>query len=67
MSACEKGDQHLPNDIIVTDDNFSYLSFQPFKDLLKSLRLHQAPFLVQRIMPRYSKGSCCFSDGASGT
>src|SRR5262245_61323081 len=67
VSAGKKGNQHLPNDIIVTDDNFSYLGLQPSKDLLKFLRLHQAPFLDQRMMPRYSRGNCCFSIGASGT
>src|SRR5262245_3183940 len=67
VSAGKKGNQHLPDDIIVTDDNFAYLSLQPSEDLLKFLRLHQASFLAQRMMPRYSRGSCCFSIGASGT
>src|SRR5262245_58610491 len=67
VSAGEKGDQHLPNDIIVTDDDFAYLGFQPLEDLLKFFRLHRAPFLAHRMMPRYSRGSCCFSIGASGT
>jgi hypothetical protein len=45
VSAGKKGNQHLPNDIIVTDDNFSYLGLQPSEDLLKFLWLHQAlPF-----------------------
>jgi hypothetical protein len=32
VSAGKKGNQHLSNDIIVTDDNLPYLGFQPLED-----------------------------------
>ena len=67
MSARKKGDQYFSNQIVVTDDNFLHLGLQALKNFAKLLRLHHFPFSHQRIMPRYSIGTCCFSLGALGT
>jgi len=68
VAASEKSYQYFADQVVVADDDFLNFAFQALENLAKLLRLHHSTFLLrQRIMPRYSIGTCCFSLGALGT
>src|SRR3974377_2310129 len=66
MSPGEKSNQDLSDHITVANDDLTDFGFETIKGRLELLCLHGCFFLVKRMICRYSKGTCCFSVGASG-